>query len=164
VGFYGSSGYTLVLTPSSPPVPTDLEAIAGPAIEMKVFHGDTSRRFAVARVVARIFPAEQAFVQRGAGEEFVPAGGVPAVPYPSDRVIYRAARVAEFETAARSEGLGTASRLIANDAPVLGVAMLKGAAPNLITLAVRLPPELGALAAPIIAEFIRREGAPVPTQ
>ncbi|HKV63750.1 MAG TPA: hypothetical protein VJO16_17715 [Candidatus Acidoferrum sp.] len=61
----------------------------------------------------------------------------------------------EYETPANTEGLGTNSRLKKNAYPISGTAILIGDTPDLMFLAVRLSPDLTALASAIIQQLER---------
>ncbi len=159
-GTYGSSGDTLYVSPE----PLDAKQLfsdtwhgfTGPAIQLSSISGDTSGRFTVASVIARVFPAYRAFVKKvkaeGAG------GNFPSGPYPNDKLIHKGKRVIEYTTPPQADGLGTASRLQKNDGPIRGVAVLTGDTPDLVMLSVRLPPALRTLT-PYIVQQVEREAA-----
>jgi len=160
-GLYGSSGSTLLVSPE--PIEDKLlssawHVIAGPGIEVAEHFGDTSGRFEVSRVIARVFPAHRASVERVIKGDFAPTGGFPFGPYRGDRLTYRGDRIVEYQTAPHSEGLGTISLLEMNDRPIDGVAILQGPTPDLLLLTVRLPPEMNALA-PLIIQQLERDNA-----
>jgi hypothetical protein len=119
--------------------------------------GGTSGRFAVAQVIARVFPAHKAFVQNVI-DMFEGAGDYAFAPYPDDKLIVQTDRLVQFQTLPRSEGLGTMSRLKANNDPFDGVAILQGETPDLLMLRVRLPREQRDLAPVIIQELLFRKG------
>jgi hypothetical protein len=152
----------LILTPDpaiaarllAGPVQSDFP-IEGPAIQVTTSLGDTSGRFSVARVIARIFPSERAFVDRAIAEGIAPASGFPFGPYPQDSLSYRNDRVAIFETPSRAEGLGTASRLAPDNDPISGMAVLAGHTPDLVQVSIRLPPALRGLSTPILEQLER---------
>jgi hypothetical protein len=148
-GFYGSDGTTLLVTPG----PVTDRMTAGPAIQLTERAGDTSGRFEVARVAARIFPAQRDFVQRVIDEGIAPASDFPQGPYPTDRLVYRGDRVVEYETPPRAQGLGTISRLEPNNDAIRGVAILQNDTPDLLLLAMRLPSNMSDLAAIIIQQI-----------
>jgi len=145
-----SSGATLYLTPGPINYENMASPITGPAIQLSWRSGETSGRFIVAQVAARVFPAVKDFVQHVIRE--TPASDFPFGPYPSDRLVYRGDRIVEFETPAGSEGLGTIMRLQRNNAPISGVAILKGTVPDLWLLSVRLPSDMSDLATSIIRQ------------
>ena len=72
-------------------------------------------------------------------------------------LIVQTDRLVQFQTPSRSEGLGTMSRLKANDDPIDGVAILEGKNPDLLMLRVRLPPEQRDLAPAIIQDLLLRQ-------
>jgi Double zinc ribbon len=165
-GLYGSAGDSLYVAPQ--PVKfadflsTTWHGFTGPAIQASVSIGGTSGRFEVARVMARVFPAQKAFVQNVINEGIWPASQFVFGPYPKDKLIFQSDRVVEYQTPPHAEGLGTTTnRLPANDDPINGVAILEGENPDLLSLGVRLPPDMNDLASPIIQQ-IERENAPPP--
>jgi hypothetical protein len=127
----------------------------GPAIQVAEISGETSGRFEVARVIARIFPARKAFVQSVIKEGTEPASEFPYGPYPKDKLTIRSDRIVEYQTPPRSEGLGTISRLQTNDYPIDGVAILQGQTPDLLVLTVRLPSDMNDLTLHIIQQIER---------
>lgn len=158
-GTYGSSGSNLFVTPQ--PIRRDdlfsttRRRFTGPAIQFSAIEGDTSGRFAAARIIARVFPAQKAFVQSVIEEGIEPASGFPFGPYPKDKLIYKGDRIVEYQTPPHSEGLGAASWLQANDYPISGVAVLVGETPDVLILHVRLPPDMSHLTSHIIQQFER---------
>ncbi len=127
--------------------------VPGPGIELLWRSGDTSGRFEVARVVARVFPARRDFVQRVIGEGIMPAGDFPFGAFPDDRLDYRDERIVEYETPANSDGIGMISRLQrAAVRQIRGVAILENQTPDLLLLAVRLPSDTGVLTSAIVAQ------------
>ncbi|HXJ03274.1 MAG TPA: hypothetical protein VNH44_18795 [Micropepsaceae bacterium] len=154
-GLYGSNGSILIIAPE-PLDGAELlarpSAIAGPAIQATESYGDTSGRFAVARIAARVFPAQKDFVQRIIDEGIEPAKDFPAGPYPGDRLNYRSSQVVEYLTPSNTEGLGTTSRLQQSGDPISGVAILLDSTPNLLHVAVRLPSSMSALAPAIVRQ------------
>lgn len=138
---YGSNGTNLFV--SRDPIDTkalfspDWSGLVGPAIQISFIEGDTSGRFKVAKVIARVFPAHKQFVQNVIAEGMEPASDFPSGPYTTDKLNYRTPEWVEFETPANTQGLGTVSRLQANANPISGVVFLKDI--NLIQLSARLP-------------------------
>ncbi|HEV8074924.1 MAG TPA: hypothetical protein VGP66_03710 [Candidatus Acidoferrum sp.] len=161
-GTYGSSGATLYVSPQ-PIVVSELFSktwggFPGPVIEIAHEYGDTSGRFAVAKVIARVFPKRRAFVNKVIKEEIESASSFPFGPYPKDKLVYKAEDIVEYETPANTEGLGTYSRLKANAYPIKGVAMLLGNTPDLTHLAVRLSPGTADLAPSIMQQAEKDAG------
>lgn len=153
---YGSNGGALYVSPS-PIKPEDLfsdkwSGFAGPAVELADDVGDTSGRFEVAAIIARVFPAYKAFVDKVIAEDIEPATDFPFGPYPQDKLTYKSKEVVEYETPAEAEGLGTASRLGKSADPIRGVAILRGETPDLVLLSVRLSVEQARLAPAIIQQ------------
>jgi len=161
-GTYGSSGSTLIVAPQTLKA-DDLFAPSwrgntGPSVQVSFSSGETSGRFDVARVIARVFPAHKAFVEGIIKDGMGSASDFPFGPYPNDKLISKGARIVEFQTPPHSEGLGTTLSLKANAYPISGVAILQGEGPDLVMLRLRLPPETNNLAATIIRE-VERENA-----
>ena len=159
-GTYGSNGATVYVSPL-PYTSADFfshkwKGFAGPAIEASWMCGGTSGRFKVAEVAARVFPAHKAFVKQVIDEGLRPASDFPFGPYPKDKLTYHGDSIVEYQTPPHTEGLGTMSRLQANDYPVEGVEIFKGEEmPDLIGLYMRLPPALHDLTSPIIKQLER---------
>jgi hypothetical protein len=151
-GTYGSSGEDLIVSPQ----PITWGGTAEAAVSIENLSGDTSGRFPVAEVIARVFPARKAFVQSvidgsASGTEF------KFGPYPNDKLTVQTDRLVEFQTPARSDGLGTMGQLKPNDDPIDGLAMLRGPTPDLLMLRVRLPRELHDLTPVIIRDLLIRQ-------
>jgi hypothetical protein len=155
-GTYGSSGSSLFVTPqpinSADLLSASWGGISGTGIQIQEISGDTSGRFQVASVIARVFPAHKAFAEGVIKEGVEPASAFPFGPYPQDRLTYRSDQVVEFQTPAHSEGLGTASSLKQNDEPIDGAAILEGQTPDLLLLTVRMAPEVNDLTSQIIQQ------------
>jgi len=151
-GTYGSGGDALFVSPQ--PIDTAIFApgwkgFAGPAIEFTHRFGGTFGRFAVAEVIARVFPAYRAFATHVM--EF-PAPQFAFGPYPKDSLTYKGTTVVEYKTPPQTEGLGTHSSLLKNGSPIEGVAILIGQTPDLLLLSVRLPPDLTGLTSAIVRQ------------
>lgn len=157
-GTYGSGGEAVMVSPR--PIDTNIFSttwggFAGPAIELSHRYGDTSGRFDVAEIIARVFPAYKAFATRV-------MEGAPGYPtfefgaYPKDALAYKSRKVVEYKTPAQTDGLGTYhSSLKKNSSLIDGVAMLVGPAPDLVLLSVRLPLELNGLTSVIVQQVER---------
>jgi hypothetical protein len=162
-GTYGSSGSNLFVAPQ--PIKSDdlfsttWSGFTGPAIQASESIGDTSGRFEVARVITRVFPAQKAFVVGVIKEGIEPASDFPFGPCPKDKLIFQSRWIVEYQTPPHSEGLGTMSRLRANDYPINGAAILQGQTPDLLFLGVRLPPDMNDLASPIVQQVERDNAA-----
>jgi len=140
---YGSNGAALYVS-SRPINKEDLfsanwSGFVGPVVEIGEESGDTSGRFGVARIIARVFPARKEFVDKVMQEEIEPENEFPFGPYPSDKLKYKSKEAVEYQTPAETDGLGTGWRLRKNGTPISGVAILVGPTPDLVFLAVRLP-------------------------
>jgi hypothetical protein len=114
---------------------------------------ETSGRFDVAAIIARVFPAHRDFVARVLAEGTFPGLSFPSGPYPEDKLSYRSAENVEYETPAQTDGLGTYSGLKKNADPIRGAAMLVPPAFDLALLAVRLPAGLRDLTSAIVQHF-----------
>jgi hypothetical protein len=158
---YGSNGGSLYVSPH--PISatllfsSDWKGFTGPVIQLSDSIGDTSGRFEVAAMIARVFPAYSWFLKNVIGEGIKPASAFPRGPYPKDKLIYRSKELVEFQTPANEEGLGTASRLLKADTPIYGLAMLVGQTPDLVQLSMRVTPETVDLI-PIIFQQLEIEG------
>jgi hypothetical protein len=128
----------------------------GPAIQLSEMSGETSGRYGVARVLARIFPAQRTFVD-SVIEEGADAADFPLGPYPNDKLTFQSERMVQYQTPPHSQGLGTDSSLRADEYPINGVAILEGQAPDLLILNVRLPPDMNDLAPYIISFSITQQ-------
>jgi hypothetical protein len=161
-GVYGSNGESTYVTPQ--PITSkeffsdQWKGITGPAIQLSVSIGDTSGRFEVAQVIARVFPAHKSFVERVIQEGLEPASNFPFGKYPNDTLTYKGTSLVEDVTPPNAEGLGTASRLRPGDAPITGVEILSGEDPDLTSLHMRLPPPLNNLK-PYILNQVERESS-----
>jgi len=156
----GSGGGVFYLSTNpiytSLPSPTLNKGFSGPVIELTFNYGESSSRFIVAGVMARVFPPYWDYVRNLVAEwheEPLPFG-----PYPADKVTYRGDRVVEFRTAGGADGLGTQLRVKKNSSPMDGVAILEDSGttvPNLWLLSMRLPTSLATLAPAIVRQFER---------
>ena len=156
-GVYGSNGSAIFVRPerltAGEILSTKWEGLTGLAIEVAESIGDTSGRFSVARVIARVFPARRAFAEHVIAEGIESRDSFPFGPYPTDKLIYRSKMMVEYETPANADGLGTESWLRKNGQPSSGVAILVGETPDLVHLTVRLSPEASGLASAVIQQL-----------
>jgi hypothetical protein len=157
-GLSGSNGATLYLSPG-PIQASDVEATnwaagAGPAIQVSWLVGDTSGRFQVAQVIARVFPSHQSFVQSVIGEGVEPASSFPQGPVASDKITTKSGVVVEYETPGAAQGLGTSITALTPSAdPIDGAAVLTGTTPDLAFLAARLTADTRDLTPLIVQQF-----------
>lgn len=79
-GTYGSSGGSLTVSPYSLTF-DNLGTLNGPFIEVTELSGETSGRFRVARVIARVFPTQREFAESVIKEGLEPASDFPFGPY-----------------------------------------------------------------------------------
>jgi hypothetical protein len=113
--------------------------------------GDTSGRFTVAQIAARVFPAQRSFVDKVIAEGAAPTRNIRFGPFPTDRLTYVSDQVVEFETPPLSEGLGTYFLLRPNNDAILGVEILRDLL--LRHMAIRLPQDMKDLAPAITSQF-----------
>ena len=166
-GAYGSDGTVLYVAPgpiqSNNVLSQTWTAGAGQALVASFSSGDTSGRFAVAKAIARIFPARRNFAQSVISEGIEPASHFPTGPFSTDRTVTKSDTVVEYETPAGVQGLGTTfSRLTPGAGAIDGAALLLGATPDLAFLAVRLTPDLQPLTPAIVQQFEADATAPPP--
>ena len=166
-GTYGSGGDTLYVTPTAIDTKnifgSGRSKFTGAGIQVSRRLGDTSGRFSVAEIVARVFPAYEQFVT-GVMQDFDrPPGSFQFGPYPAVRLSYKSKALVEYQTPAHSDGLGTHSWLEKNEGAIDGVAMLVGptSTPDLMFLAVRLPSSQHRLTLAIVSQF-ERDAARLP--
>ena len=156
-GTYGSDGDSLFVSPqpidSSILFSTKSNGFVGPLIQLSRSSGDTSGRFTVAKIIARVFPAHREFVTKVVEEGLEPATSFPFGAYPKDQLIYKSDEVVEYQTPAQANGLGTDSLLNKDDDPISGVAMLTGPDSDLLHLSVRLPSSQVNLAVSIVQQL-----------
>jgi hypothetical protein len=151
-GLQGSAGTTLEVSPR--PISSDGAADgSGPLILLIARSAETSGRFDVAAIIARVFPAHRDFVTRLLAEEHPPGFSVPFGPYPKDKLSYKGTDVVEYETPAETYGLGTYFALQPNADPIRGEVMLLPPTLFLAAVAVRLPPDLRNLTSAIVQHF-----------
>jgi len=155
-GAYGSSGSSLFIAPQ--PLngksffSTHTPRLSGPAIQFNASVGDTSGRFEVAQVAARVFPHFRSLVDDVIAEGIEPASDFPSGPYPADKLTYKSDHLVEFITPANTTGLGTRNRLAKGPGDITGFAMITGEENSLLHLSLRLPTLLTALSPVIIAQ------------
>lgn len=155
-GIFGSSGFTVVVSPRSEVSATESglrREFTGPAVQASYITGNNFSAFDVAQVIARVFPAHKAFVEALAPKDSLER--FPSGPYPFDILKYKGSSTVEFTTPPNQEGLGTHLDLRPNNSPIHGAAMLVGETPGLLMLAFRLPKDLSHLRPVIVAEFER---------
>lgn len=153
--WYGSNGRTVFVTPEphdSSKSLYDKKSFTGPAVQLSFRYGDTSGRFEVAQIAARIFPIAAPFVQNVINEGIERPEDFPSTPYPHDKLVRRSATEVEFETPSNAEGLGTRSGLAKNSEAIDGVAIIfPEEGMDLVMLTVRLSPDMRDLSSTIIA-------------
>ena len=150
----GSSGWALDVTPQ--PKEPFKAVTTGPIVVLRSTDGGTSGRFTVARIIARVFPAHEAFVRKVMNEGLERASDFPFGPYPTDKLTARTEDMVEYETPPHSKGLGTDTGMTPDDNPVQGAAVLQnGEWPCLRLLSVRLPPDMKRMTTDIIQQFER---------
>lgn len=144
LSLYGSNGTSIYLTPKRITNKQWLSAkgIQGPMIQLTADDGETSGRFAAARVIARVFPQERKFVEDVIAEKIEPAADFPFGPAPGDRLIRKSASMVEYETPPGGTGLGTLTRFAPSETAVTGVVILLDVDHSVLQLAMQLPPDL----------------------
>jgi hypothetical protein len=157
----GSNGTTIYVTPdrsdATAMLRAPLKVISGDGIQLSVSLGETSGRFEAAQLMARLFPQNRKFVDQVIAEKIVPASEFVFGPYPGDRLKRRSASMVEYETPAGMKGLGTDTRLVANQSPISGIVFL-GEDDSVLHLSVRLPDKQ--LQSAIIRQTETDRGAP----
>jgi hypothetical protein len=98
-GTYGSAGTSFTVSPYSVKY-DNLDTLNGPFIKVTQLSGETSGRFRVARVIARVFPTQKAFADGVIQEGIEPASDFPFGPYPTDTLKYHGDVTVEFQTPA----------------------------------------------------------------
>jgi hypothetical protein len=161
-GTYGSDGSNLYVTPmplnSAHLFSNSWKGISSYGIQLSESNGDTSGRFEVAQIIARVFPAHLAFVRRVIAEGVEPATAFHYGPYPSDKLTYKGKETVEYVTPPNADGLGTKSFLIKDAYPIDGVALLTGEELSLTHLSVRLSPEMSDLL-PVIIRQVEQDSS-----
>jgi len=159
-GTYGSSGATTYVSPEpidgTTVFSSEWHGFSGNVIQISSSIGDTSGRFVVAEIIARVFPAHKSFVENVIQEGIEPASSFPSGPYPNDKLSYKSSEIVEYETPAQTEGLGTRSRLQKNAQPIVGAEILAGETPDLVSVALRLPAGQSSLM-PIIIQQVEKD-------
>jgi hypothetical protein len=156
---YGSSGGNLFVTPQQidPALlfSDSWKGFTSPVVQLSAVDGDTSGRFSVASIIARVFPAHRAFVRKVISEGFASKDDFTYGPYPHDRLVHKNNETVEYETPANSSGLGTRSHLLATSKPIRGAEILVGNPRSLWSLAIRLPSNEDELTSVIIQQTER---------
>jgi hypothetical protein len=138
----------LYVTPG--PVTVD-KGMEGFGIQASFFNGETSGRFWVAGIAARVFPIARPFVDDVIAEGLAPQ--FEFGPYPADFLKYLNDEIVEFETPPHTKGLGSETGLVPNNDPIRGVAILKQKGISVFHLSLRLPPNMDSLVPAIIHQF-----------
>jgi hypothetical protein len=157
-GLHGSNGSILIVTPERHSASALLKPnakLTGPAVQLSVSSGETSGRFEVAEIAARLFPSKQEFVDGVVAEGIEPESAFPKGPYPDDILRRRGDSDVEFETPAQKDGMGTRSRLVKNGEPIDGLAIMTDKN-DLVLLDVRVSSALRDFI-PAIMQTLRRQ-------
>ena len=158
-GTYGSNGSSVYVSPQ--PISTSdffsgkWGGLTSSGVQLSFNYGDTSGRFEVARIIARVFPAYRHLVSEVIKEGIEPPSSFPFGPYPSDKLTYKGKNIVEFETPGNADGLGTNSWLKKNSTPINGSISLvynDGLMPGALSLSLRLSPNLSSLGPTIIQQ------------
>jgi uncharacterized protein YecT (DUF1311 family) len=140
-GTYGSAGATLYVIPHklSDPILDRARNMTGPVVLKSAFTAETSGRFPVATISARIFPLARAFVDSVRSEENADPKDFVFTPWPSDRLNYLSGLAVSYVTPPGVDGLGTAFGPAPGKEPISGLVFLNITnGPSLERLAVRL--------------------------
>jgi hypothetical protein len=149
LGIYGSGGADLLVSPE--PIDT-AKLFSSPAVSLEYSSGGGSGAIRVAEIIARAFPAWRWFADQFYREfDQTPPSG----PYPKDRLIYKSKTMVEYETPARTDGLGTDRLIMKGGSQIDGVAILVGKTPGLVLLSVRLSGNLAKLTPEIVRQVER---------
>ncbi len=157
----GSNGTILFVTPetiSTKDLLTARRGIKGSAIQLTERSTETSGRYEVARIVARVFPQHMNFVRDVIAMGVEGADAYPAGPFPADVLRYRDNWTVEFETPANTEGVGTMSRLEQGDLPIRGIIALEtdnDAIVGMTMATIRLEPGMANLTPYLIRDVAR---------
>jgi uncharacterized protein YecT (DUF1311 family) len=155
-GIYGSAGSTLYITPhrlADAILDRPKKVAAGPVVIKSIFLGDTSGRYELYRISARIFARARAFIERVEGLD--EAKRYTYKPWPDDTLKYLSDFAVSYVTPARSVGLGTELGLASGRLPIYGLVSLHlDSEPYLYGLAIRLEERDRRLYAPILAAQI----------
>jgi hypothetical protein len=127
-------------------------SISGFGIQASAISGETSGRFRVSDVIARVFPAYRSFVDTVQAEDSATRMAFTFRPFAADRLIYRSDRIVEYETPAARTGLGSYFGLRPNGQAIRGVVILT-ADSDLLHVAVKLPKEMNDLASESIRQL-----------
>ena len=160
-GSCGSSGDALWLSPE--PINRHVpgwKGFSGPAIEIYHISSGASGMYDVAEILARVF---REYKDQAAPVLALIDRPVPSGRYSNDALTYRSKSVVEFRTPPQAEGLGTHLTLLRkSNLPVSGAVIMLGKPisgeelPDMLLLAVRLPPALQKLT-PVIVRDAERE-------
>src|SRR5690242_4609879 len=91
--WYGSNGETLIVAPTRRVETPGSAKLSTPAVILTRRDGDTSGRFAVAQISARLFAQQEAdYIQRVIDEGILAKEEFPFGPYPGDKPTYRSGR------------------------------------------------------------------------
>ena len=149
-GLYGSSGSDFYVKPD--PIdethPFSQPDFTGPVVLFSHTWGQGSGTFQVSQVVARAFPKRWDYGRRAV--DLYLASGITYGPFPSDKLTYKGDELIEYITAPNSSGLGTIALIKPSTQAIEGFALLQGQTPDLLMLAVRLPPKMRRLTSQIV--------------
>jgi hypothetical protein len=153
-GWSGSTGSILLVTPQRIPPPYfPLPAVTGPAVVIQTTDAETSGRFHVAIVAARLFSVVAGEFIAGVRQEHLIADSLfDARPYPDDQLQYLSDRFIRYTTPAHRNGLGTESLLEPSNLPIRGLTILNPERDthSLTEVRIRLPTGLNPVAEVIV--------------
>jgi hypothetical protein len=156
-----SAGDALLITPEVQAAQDIFGAskkISGPAVFASRSYSATDGKLEVAKIAAQAFPIAKKFVKTVTDKSPEIRSGIHFGSSPGDTINRPSDTDVEFETAANSDGLGTAGRLEKNGQPIVGAAMLSGDM-DLFKIDIRLRPEDKNLVPVVMQAF---EGSPIP--
>ena len=149
VGSYGSNGEGLVVTEKPQPINVLNRSSVDIGVQISHSNAETSGRFKVARVIARLFPNAKNFALSVINEDGGDPKDYPFGYFKDDVVEQKNEYVVDYTTPANIDGAGNKFSLVAKGGfPIHGTAML--VSDGLVFLTVKLPLELQSLIGPII--------------
>ena len=146
-GSYGSSGEGMIVAEHTRTSNKPIDI----GVHISHYNAETSGRFRVAQVAARVFPIANNFVTGVVKEGISPASEFITGPFEGDTVEHKNEYTINFTTRPNAKGIGTEFGYFKeSDLPISGTAML--VSDGLILVSTRLPKELQQLTDIIIGE------------
>jgi hypothetical protein len=178
-GVYGSNGASLFVVPDKlgdPILDRPKEVENGLLVVRRFVHGDTSGRYEVAEISARLFPRARPYIEsvRKLIPEIDNPNAYVFAPWPTDRVNHLSDFAVSYITPPQIDGLGSQFWLAPAAQPISGLVFLtgdlggQGEGPFLHGLAVRLDPRdqylYSAIAIEMIASMDLKTAAPIASE